>query len=448
VTETKAKYEVETYPVIAGGTSLLSKSAALKPEDCPTFVRGAGSLVYAEDGRAAVDWECGLLSILLGHAHIKVDAAVARAMGRGITSLPLGHPLEREAAELLLDLSGCQGQQVRWCVTGTAANTAAVRVARAITGRDVVVSIGYHGIDDWALAHTPPAWGVPAAAKQLTVPAAFNDLAAVERAFYGLDPGEERLNAEHADLHGGKIAAVVVEPVTTEEPKPGYLEGLRRLCSRYGAALIFDECITAGRYPEFTAARHYGVEPDLWVTSKCLANGLPLAAVVGRREWMRAFDLDFRPEWATGGAGPTYVSGTFHVPGLSLAACVATLAAWREENVGAHLYLTGNRLRIGLAVAVDFHGMGEHVRLKGTPYRIALDFSDLTVKTFVLRKMLSRGHLLAASGMNLCAAHDQEDVESAIKAWSATLRELKQALADGTVAEQAGRPVVQVYRQN
>lgn len=430
MSEVKARYSA-----VAGGASLLSKSRALKSEDFPEFVRGSGSSIYSEDGRRFIDWEAGLLSMLLGHAHQTVDGASVRAISQGITSLPLGHALEREVAAQLLVISGCEDWQVRWCVTGTAANSAAVRVARAITGHETVISIGYHGIDDWALAHTPPAWGVPKGVKWMTLPARFNDLAALD---------------DHFNVTNGCIAAIVVEPVTTDDPAPGYLAALRDYCDRRGkgTALIFDEAITAGRYPEFTAGKHFGVTPDIWVTSKCLANGLPLSAVVGQRDWMRAFDLDFQPSYAKSGSGPTYVSGTYHIPGVSLAACRATLDVWNTRQVGKYLHDLGSLLHVRLREAIIYHGMAEHVTVKGPPYRLALDYSDLAVKTFVLRQMLARGHVLAASGMNLMASHTQAEVMDAAKAFWSTLNELKTAMAGGTVAEKAGRPVVQVYRQS
>jgi glutamate-1-semialdehyde 2,1-aminomutase len=412
---------------VAGGCSVLSKSRSLKPEGLPYyFVRGAGCQVFDAQGNAYVDWEAGLLSILYGHGDSTAEEASRRAMRDGLTSLPLGTVYEQSVAERLLALTRFDSGQVRFTATGSSACSAAVRVARAITGRETVLSIGYHGIDDWALAHTPPAWGVPSSAKDGVVALAFNNL-------------------DWTDAHEPP-AAVIVEPVTSELPDDGYLSELRGYCDRVGAALIFDEAITAGRYPTFTAARWYEVQPDLLITSKCLANGLPLAAVIGDRKWMRSFDLNFRPDWADQGRGPVYVSGTYHCPGVSLAVADACLDRWERDHVGQEIWQSGRFLSERLTKAVADAGMAEHVQIKGPPYRLILHCPDPALRTLILREMLDQGHIIGA-GWNHMLAHNNHYRGDTIRAFAKVLTVARMALETGRVNELAGRIVAEPYRQ-
>lgn len=419
---------------VAGYTSTLSKHPALFPGNAPVWLgRADGACVWDERNRRYIDWSSGVLAVILGHNHPEVNEAVIKHLRVGGPSWSLAHPLEEEVAQTIRRLVGFADGQVRFFKTGSEACSAAVRIARAVTGREKIVSAGYHGWHDGFVAATPPAWGVPARLRELMVPVSFNDLQAAENPFFGLDKNGD----DESEIGPNQIAAIIVEPETLEAPQPGYLAGLRRLCDRYGAFLVFDECITGGRYPEFTASRHYEIQPDLLVLSKCLANGWPLACVVGDAAEMSCFEL----EWDRLGrrvAGPVYTSGTFSTETASLAAAQATLRVWEREQAGSRLQAMGSVLRAHLQGAIEQIGVGNRVQIKGPDYRLALVTPSLQDRTALLSGLLARGQLVG-TGANLMLAHMVQHVNAYGHALLATLNHLD---------EPAGRLVVQPFRQN
>ncbi len=184
--------------------------------------------------------------------------------------------------------------------------------------------------------------------------------------------------------------------------------------------------------------RHHGVIPDLYVFSKSLANGYPLACVVGPREIMKCFDLDFRPSWAPPDSvrGPVYVSGTFSAQTVGLAAAKATLAVWERDRVAVRIAAMGDILRMHWQQAITMAGLGKRVTLQGPDYRLLLTTPSLRDRTALLSGMISRGQLIGA-GANLTLAHTVEQVNDAGHALLATLQHLD---------EPAGRLVTQPYR--
>lgn len=412
-----------TYSPVAGVSSTLSKNPALFPESLTPFLIAAeGSQVATADGRNLTDWISGLLAVTLGHAHREVNEAVINHLKQGGPTWSLPHYLETEVAETILRLTGYDNGQVRFFKTGSEANSAAVRIARAVTGRRHIAVNGYHGWHD-ALLTTPPAWGRAPSVMGYVSSLPFNHLE--------LWSGLESTAHDHA--------CIIVEPETVVEPERGWLEGLRKLCDETGMLLIFDEAITGGRYPNaYTAARHYGVQPDLLILSKSLANGWPLACVVGKREYMRSFDVGWSPDYVTGGTvGPVYASGTFSGETSGLAAASATLAIWERDKVAERIWETGKALKVGLIDHIGDCALDHRVQVKGPPYRLLLDCPNLEDKTRIMARLLERGHLIG-TGWNITAAHTTEDVESVIDAFRYALNNLHKP---------AGRRVVAPYRQ-
>jgi len=287
----------------------------------PVFIeRGSGARVVDADGRSYVDFVCSWGPLILGHAHPAVVAAVAERAGAG-TSFGAPTSLEVELAAVLVDaLPGID--EVRLVSSGTEAVTSALRLARAATGRDVLVKFagGYHGHVDALLVRAgsgaltlgvPDSPGVPAALAGLTAVLEYNDVAGVR----GL------LRAR-----GEEIAAVIVEPVAGNmgvvPPVPGFLESLREETARAQALLIFDEVITGFRVGWQGAQGRYGVRPDLTCLGKVIGGGMPLAALGGRRDLMERLAP----------VGPVYQAGTLSGNPVSVAAGLATLTALRAEG--------------------------------------------------------------------------------------------------------------------
>jgi glutamate-1-semialdehyde 2,1-aminomutase len=306
----------------------------------PIFVRRAwGATLETTDGEQLTDYVLSWGPLLLGHDHPAVRQAIAEALARG-TSYGFSHAAEADLAELVVEMVPSV-EMVRFVNSGTEATMAAVRLARAATGRDLIVKFEgcYHGHADAFLVAAgsgvatlglPDSPGVPAAVAQLTVICPFNDLAAVERAF---------------EQHPDRIAAVIVEPYVGNAgfipPLPEFLPGLRRLTSRYGALLIFDEVMTGFRVHPGGAQARSGVMPDLTTLGKVIGGGLPVGAYGGRRDLMQLIAP----------AGPVYQAGTLSGNPLAMAAGLATLRTAREQGVFELLEQRTQKLVAGLTQA-------------------------------------------------------------------------------------------------
>jgi len=314
---------------------------------------------------------------------------------------------------------------VRFGKNGSDATSGAVRAARALTGRDVIACCGYHGWQDWYIATTTRADGIPKAVRELTVPFAYNDLASLERVF--------------AD-HRGRVAAVIMEPVGVVPPAPGFLQAVRDLAHREGALLIFDEIVTGFRLALGGAQEMFGVIPDLSCFGKGMGNGFPIAAVVGRRDLMEVFDQLF-------------FSFTFGGEAASLAAALATVREMCDKPVIPHLWRQGERLRDGFNALARAAGLGRHAECVGYPPRTVITFADpaggdpAVLKTLFLQEAITRGILLGG-GMNVSFSHDDDDVTRTLAAYEAALAEVAAAVKAGDAARRLqGRVVEPVFRK-
>ncbi|HEV3093364.1 MAG TPA: aminotransferase class III-fold pyridoxal phosphate-dependent enzyme [Solirubrobacteraceae bacterium] len=329
--------------VIPGGTQTLSKAPSQFVDGVsPKFLqRGKGCRVWDVDGNEYIDYPMALGPIVLGYDYPAVTEAVVARIRDG-TTFTLMHPLEVELAELLVELIPC-AERVRFAKNGADATGGAIRAARAFTGREHVIASGYHGYHDWYVASTERNAGVPVANRELIHTVPFNDLEALDAAL-----------REH------EIAAVIME-VPAQEPRPGYLQAAVDLAHRHGALFILDEIVTGFRYALGGAQELHGFTPDLACFGKGMANGYPLAAVVGLREPMRAFEQIF-------------FSMTYSGETVSLAAALATLGVLRSEPVLDWIWARGAELRAGiqrLAAQVSFG-----VELVGNPPRSAVSFYE------------------------------------------------------------------------
>lgn len=306
---------------IPGGTSTYSKRVSVFADELSYpahIVKARGCRVTDADGNEYIDYVAALAPIVLGYGDARVNGRIAAQLAR-MTLASLPPPEEVELAELLIGIIPC-AEMVRFFKTGAEAASAAVRLARTVTDRDMVLCCGYHGWHDWFAAVQRPD-GVPNAVAALTRAFGFNDLA-----------GAEALAANF----GEQIACIIVTPaIYGTDPVPGFLEGLRALADKLGAILVFDEIITGFRWALAGAQGRYGVTPDLAVFGKAMANGMPIAALTGRRDVMSALD---RP----------WITSTYASEALSFAAALETIAILRDTDAIDHLYLRAGELRAGL----------------------------------------------------------------------------------------------------
>ena len=405
--------------VIPLGSQTFSKSRQqFPPGASPLFVsHGDGGRIYDVDGNQYVDLIGALLPVVLGYRDIDVDAAIRRQLVRGI-SLSLPTVLESELAERLAKHIPC-AEMARFGKNGTDATSAAIRLARAATRRDRVIGLGYHGWQDWYVGATTRNLGVPAAVSALTQLGPYGDLEAVERLL---------------EAHRGEVAALILEPAGASEPPAGYLEGLKQLVHRHGALLVFDEIITGFRWSLGGAQAYYGVTPDLACFGKAMGNGMPISAVVGRRDVMRLME-------------DIFYSGTFGGEALSLAAAIATIDKMERENVVARLWQTGGELMAGARERIARHGLADALGLVGAAPWAILSFKDHprapreAIKTFFLREMIQAGVLINASH-NVSYAHSAADVAQVLAAYDKALPALREALERGDVLERLGGQVI------
>jgi glutamate-1-semialdehyde 2,1-aminomutase len=359
--------------------------------------RGAGARVWDADGNELLDYVGSWGPMILGHAHPSVVAAIAAAASRG-TSYGAPSRGELELGELIVDAMPSV-ERLRFVSSGTEAAMSAVRLARAATGRDRIVKMagGYHGHADALLVAPgsgarglPASAGVTAGAARDTLVAAYNDLDGVERCLAGRD-----------------VAAVIVEPIAANVgvvgPEPGYLEGLRRVATEYGALLIFDEVITGFRVARGGAQERYGVRADLTVLGKVIGGGLPVGAYGGRSDLMSLV----APE------GPVYQAGTLSGNPLAMAAGAATLRLL-DRSVYEGLEAAGASLEAGLVTAAEAAGARARVSRVGS---LLTAFVDDYPAFF--HAMLSAGVMLPPSQHEawfVSTAHRPGDLDATIRA--------------------------------
>ncbi len=372
----------------------------------PKYIqRGKGARVWDVDGNEYLDFNAAIGPLSLGYCYDRVDNAVREQLNDGIT-FSLMHPLEVEVSELLQEIIP-NAEAVKISKTGADVCSAAIRVARAFTGRDKVFCCGYHGWHDWYIGITSRNKGIPAAIQDMTYTFEFNDIESIRAA---LDEN---------------VAALILEPFIFEAPKPGFLNELAEVCRENGTLLIFDEMWTGFRIAIGGAQEYFGVKPDLAVYSKACANGMPIAFLTGRADVMNLFNSE------------VFSYTTFGGEALSLAACKATIAELREKNVPQYLDEKGARIKDGFnALAIEL-GMDKYTRCVGYNCRSMVTFTPevgngLEVKSLMQQEMIKRG-VLWAGFHNMMYAHTDADIDYTLAAYREVLPIVKKAIEHGDV---------------
>ncbi|WP_024804650.1 glutamate-1-semialdehyde 2,1-aminomutase [Nocardia sp. BMG51109] len=417
------------HELVPGGAHTYSRGADQYPEGmAPILVRGNGCHVWDCDGNDYVEYGMGLRSVTLGHGYRPVVEAAARAVADGL-SFSRPTELELRAAEDFLDLVP-GADMVKFAKNGSDATTAAVRLARAVTGRESVAICDqpFFSVDDWFIGTTEMNAGIPPALS--TTRFRYNDLDSLA-----------------AVLGSGDIACVVMEAATAlAEPEPGYLEGVRALCDRYGSLLVFDEMITGFRWSSGGAQRVYGVTPDLSCWGKAMGNGFPLSALAGRREYMELGGLRTERD-------RVFLLSTTHGPETgSLAAFRAVVRAYADTDPIARMERAGRRLADGVnKIAADL-GIAEHLQVAGRPSCLIFTTRDAggrpsqAFRTLFLQELLDRGVL--GQSFVTSAAHTDADIDHTVDACAEAADVYRSAVDRGGVAGLLrGRPVAPALRR-
>jgi len=414
--ENSVKLFERALQLIPGGSQTSSKRpSAFAPGAYPIYVdRGSGSHVWDIDGNEYIDYILGLGPITLGYCYPAINEAVRGQLKRGVI-FGLLHPLEVETAEVIRGVVPC-AEMVRFFKTGVEAISAAVRVARAFTGRDKIATYGYHGWHDtWACMSPPPAGdGIPKALKSYVYPFRYNDL------------GSPESLRSLLEAHPGEFACIVMEPVSYwEKPMEGYLQEVRKLADEHGALLVFDEIVTGFRLALGGAQELFQVIPDLAVVGKGVASGMPLSALLGRRKYMEKMkDL--------------LISITHGGETLSLAAAVAAIKEYKEKKVQSYLWRQGGRLmeemnRLASEIGVPME-WGGYAPIPMYRFNVKGSMLADNLMTLWLQENAKRGVLYRRGGpAYICFSHSDEDIDKTIEVGREVMRIIEDALRKGDV---------------
>jgi glutamate-1-semialdehyde 2,1-aminomutase len=413
--------------LIPGGTQLLSKRPEMfLPDQWPSYYATArGVEVTDVDGNTYVDMSMMAIgACVLGYADPDVDAAVKAAIEAGSAST-LNAPEEVELAELLCELHPW-AQMVRYARSGGEAMMMAVRIARAHTRKDKIAFSGYHGWCDWYLAANladegaldgqlmpglDPA-GVPRGLKGTALPFHYNRL--------------DQLKAI-VDATRGELGVIVMEPRRGEAPEPGFLEAVRAIATDIGAVLIFDEVTTGFRMTDGGIHKMLGVNPDIAVFAKAMANGYPMAAVIGTSVVMEA-------------AQSTFISSTNWTERVGTVAAIATIRKIRRERVTDHLIRIGERTFAGWKAAAAQAGLALHTEGLPSLTHFGFDHPDEpALTTLFTQDMLERGYL-AYNQFKPSFAHQPSHVDAYMKAVQSSFAMIADAIKAGDYAARLKGP--------
>jgi glutamate-1-semialdehyde aminotransferase len=395
--------------------------------DYPLFARKAqGCWIIDFEGNSYIDYVMGWGCALLGYAHKRVQRAVARCLRSGAV-LTLPHYLEMEVTEALCRDIPC-AEMVLFGKNGSDVCTAAVRLARVHTGKSKILVCGYHGWQDWHVEKDGfGTTGVPARAEQLVISFPFNDL--------------EKL-AELMNAHRGQVAAIMLEPAGPVEGPNGplrdadaaFLRGAAELARQEGALLIFDEIITGFRYLGGSVQKATGVVPDLACFGKALSAGMPLSALVGRREIFKA------------SIGKIYYGPTYKGEVYSFAAAREALAFYKEKDVPRYVWDYGTRLKG--AVNKLSRQLGAPAELIGPPFRMVVSFNEadeqraILMRTLVQQELVKKGIITYKCFMLPSYAHGARAFARTVKAFGHTLEVLADAAKNDAFARYLEIPPV------
>jgi glutamate-1-semialdehyde 2,1-aminomutase len=422
------------HELVPGGAHTYARGSDQYPEGmAPVIRRGWGARVEDLDGNIFVEYGMGLRSVTLGHGYAPVTDAVSRAISDGVSFSRPGE-MELKAAETFVgQVPGAE--MVKFAKNGSDATTAAVKLARAATGRRHVAicrTQPFFSTDDWFIGTTPMNAGTLVEDRALTVGFDYNDLDSLRGVLAA---------------HPGDVACVILEAATAlAEPAPGFLEGLRKLADQEGFVLVFDEMITGMRWSPHGAQHVYGVLPDLSTWGKALGNGFPLSALAGRRDLMELGGL--RTD-----ASRVFLMSTTHGPETaSMAAYLAVEQAYRSWDVVGTMERQGRKLADGVSAEVAEAGLAGYVEVLGRPSCLVFATRDAerhpsqAFRTLFLQELLRHGVL--AQSFVISAAHGDAELDTTVQAVRRALpvyrRALEQGSTDGLLQ---GRPVAPALRE-
>lgn len=419
--------------VIPGGAHTYSRGHDQFPSNAPEILaRAKGAYVYDTNSREYLDYGMALRSVTLGYAREEIDESAIAAIRYG-NNLTRPSLFELDAAELLRDLIPSV-DMVKFTKNGSSSVTAAVKLARAYTGRAIVARCADHpffSYDDWFISSTPLQRGIPRSVSDFTKLFNYNDI----NSLYSL-----------VEKYPDQIACVVMEPESLEAPNPGYLLDVQRICREYGIVFVLDEMITGFRWNLRGAQFLYQLEPDLTTFGKAMANGFSLSCVAGRREIMQLGSIDIP------GMERVFLLSTTHGAEMcSLAAFISVVHFIKQHSVIEHLWQYGADLKQLISQKASNHGLAESLLVGGascSPWYATLDLfgnSSLALRTLFMQELLK--HDVMMPWISVSYAHGDLELAKTAYALDQALPVYCQAL-HGSIEKYLDGPVIKpVFRR-
>jgi len=393
----------------------------------PAYIKsGKGCILEDVDGNEYLDTTMGLCPVILGYSHPVTLQAMEKHKNHGpLFTLP--HYFEVELSEKLVELIPC-AEMARFGKNGADATSAAVRVSREFTGRDHIAMCGYHGWHDWYIVTTDQNGGVPTTIENYSHKFQYNSIESLEKIF-----------SEQKD----KIACVIMEAMSIEFPKKGFLEQVKKLAKENGAILIFDEIVTGFRWDIGGAQSYFDVTPDMATFSKAMANGFPISAVTGPKEIMEHF-----------GIGKAFWSTTYGNESFSMGIALDTLNFIEKEKVIPTIWAQGKKLYEGFDKISKANGLEKYMFCNGAPPRHVQVFKnlnkepDLAVKTLFQQECVNRG-VITLGCHNVSLAHTDEMVDRILNVYDEVLSVIGKIYSAGDDVKKhlTGPPAEPVFKR-
>jgi glutamate-1-semialdehyde 2,1-aminomutase len=422
--------------LIPAGAHTYTKGDDQFPELSPhSIVRGKGARIWDVDGNEFVDWGMGLTSGLLGHAYEPVIDAIKKELDNGCNFIRPSF-IEAEVAELMVNQIPC-AEMVKFAKNGSDCTTAAVKLARAYTAKDIILRCSdqpFFSVHDWFMGNTVVDAGIPKSTKELTKNFKYNDIEDFKRVI------------KENESQG--IACVIMEPVATEEPKEGYLQALKDICEANNIVLIFDEIISGFRFHPKGAQYIYGVTPHLATFGKAMANGYSISAVVGKKEIMELGGLEHDKERVFL-LSTTYGGETHH---LRAAQKTIEILNQNDYEVTKHIWVTGKNIKDSFNNLALKLGIDKFMRIEGIDCRAHFVFldkdgnPDMVLRTLFLQEMIKHGVMMQLVVPSF--SHGESEINQTLEAFDKVLKTLQYTIENNKNRELlVGNPVKPVFRK-
>ena len=426
------EYGKKAHSLIPAGAHTYSRTDEVFPANAPRVIeKSKGVYTWDVDGNKFIDYGMACRSVTVGYNYDRISQAAIAQIYNGNTATKASK-IEVEAAQAMCELFPWV-EMVKFAKNGSTVTSAAVKLARAYTGRKYVARCREHAFfsyDDWFIGSTVMNAGVPKEIQDLTLQFSFNDIDSVKNLF---------------EQYKGEIAALIMEPCDTEEPRDNFLQEVRKLCTQYGIVYILDEMITGFRWDLQGASKYYGVEPDLVTFGKGMANGFSVAALGGKREIMDLGGL-------TPGKERVFLISTTHGAEMSsLGALVETINVYKELNVTDHIWKMGNLLVDGMRDIAKEYSLQEHFYIEGancSPNLVICDKDkkpSFEYRTVFCQELVDNGILMPY--IAIAYEHKEEEIEMTLEATRKAMKVYADALNGDVSKYIIGNTIKPVFRR-